>query len=198
MAGETWKVRPDWRGEFVQAYQHTAWKFDRQRADASMEHLLKRLPDFPDPTSIAINMGFNPDGNPAGDQDARRWCTAVAQTHRVHSWDFSLTEGENNVIPHYRFERLFERRKEEKACNAYSGGICYTMTPLLNQLSLYEAAQSFLNPDADPHILAADFYKRFFGQNAMNSSLTCISSKSFRIGAIITHINLSGSAYHSG
>jgi len=29
------------------------------------------------------------------------------------------------------------------------GGICYTMTPLLNQLSLFEAAQSFLNPDAD-------------------------------------------------
>lgn len=155
-----------WRGEFVQSYQHTAWAFDRRRADVSMEYLIIRLPDFPDPTSIAINMGFNPDGNPVGDQDARHWCKAIAQTHPVFSWDFSLTEGENNVIPHYRFDSLFKRRKEEKACNVYSGGICYTMTPLLNQLSLYEAAQSFLNPEADPQALAVSFYEGLFGRQA--------------------------------
>jgi len=40
-----------------------------------------------------------------------------------HLWDFSLTEGENAVYPHYRFARLFARRQEERAAAPYSGGI---------------------------------------------------------------------------
>ena len=153
----------NWQGQFVQASQYTGWKFDRHRAETSMQHLLRRLSDFPAPTSVAINMGFNPDGNPVGEQDASAWCQEIAHTHRVHSWDFSLTEGENNVVPHYRLARLFERRRAERDCGAYSGGICHTMAPLLNQLSLYVASQSFLDPDADPDGLAQDFYETLFG-----------------------------------
>jgi hypothetical protein len=108
-------------------------------------------------------MGFNPDGNPQGDEDALHWVHEIARTHAVQSWDFSLTEGENNVVPHYRFARLFERRRAERRCGGYSGGICFTMTPLLNQLSLYESAQSFLNPNADHEALAREFYERLFG-----------------------------------
>jgi hypothetical protein len=128
-----------------------------------MRHLLRRLPDFPTPTSVAINMGFNPDGDPTGEQDARAWARAIACNHRVYSWDFSLTEGENNIVPHYRLARLFERRRAERECATYSGGICYTMTPLLNQLSLYAAAQSFRDPDVDPDHLAQGFYQSVFG-----------------------------------
>ncbi len=153
-----------WQGEFIAEYQHTAWRFDRDRADRSMAHLLQRLPYFPTGTSVALNMGFDSDGNPGGDRDARPWVAEVARTHPVQTWDFSLTEGENNVVPHYRFERLFGRRREERACGGYRGGICFTMTPLLNQLSLYESAQSFLNPDADPEVLAGDFYEALFGR----------------------------------
>ncbi len=153
----------DWKGEFIQSFQHTAWKFDKYRADSSMQHLLKRLPDFPSPTSVALNMGFNPDGGPVGEQDARAWCREIAKTNQLYSWDFSLTEGENNVVPHYRFERLFEQRRSECECGAYSGGICFTMTPLLNQLSLYMSAQSFIDPEADPDNLAQNFYENLFG-----------------------------------
>ncbi len=152
-----------WQGEFIAEYQHTAWDFDRQRADVSMTHLLKRLPDFPERTSVAINMGFNSDGNPVGEQDARPWIAEIAKTRSVQSWDFSLTEGENNVVPHYRFARLFEQRRKEQACSTYRGGICFTMSPLLNQLSLYMAPQSFLAPEADPDKLAAQFYTDLFG-----------------------------------
>lgn len=151
-----------WQGEFLPEYQHTAWTFDKNRADKSLRHLLKRLPDFPAPTSVAINMGFNPDGNAEGDQDARGWIREISKTNAVHSWDFSLTEGENNVVPHYRFERLFQQRRLERDCSAYSGGICYTMSPKLNQLSLYMAAQSFIDPDANSEKLAGDFYERLF------------------------------------
>jgi hypothetical protein len=152
-----------WQGEFVQSYQHTGWRYDARRAESSMRHLQRRLADFPTPCSVALNMGFDPDGNPSGERDARAWCRELARQWRLHSWDFSLTEGENNIAPHYRFARLFERRRAERDCGAYSGGICYTMTPRLNQLSLYEAAQSFLAPDANPDHLARDFYERLFG-----------------------------------
>lgn len=152
-----------WKGEFVQQYQHTAWSFDKARTERCMNHLLKRLPDFPDPTSIALNLGFNPDGIPDGEQSAIPWANEIAKTHRINSWDFSLTEGENAIIPHFRFERLFEQRKRERAAAPYSGGIAYTMTPLLNQLSLYESAQSFLNPDGDHIEIAEDFCEKLFG-----------------------------------
>jgi hypothetical protein len=170
---------PGWNGEFVQSYQHTAWRFDKARADEAMQHLIKRLPDFPPDTSVAINLGFNPDGNPSGGhsadhptgegagqgagQDARPWAREIARTHRIETWDFSLTEGENNVVPHFRFDRLFAQRREERDAAPYSGGICFTMSPMLNQLSLWMAAQSFINPDADTEALAGDFYERLFG-----------------------------------
>jgi len=154
---------PDSKGEFVPEHQVTAWAFDKGRAERSMNHLLRRLDDFPADTSISINLGFNSDGNPRGEEDARPWAREIAKRRRILTWDFSLTEGENAIYPHYRFDRLFERRQEELAAAPYSGGICFTMTPLLNQLSLYEAAQSLHHPDADHVQLARAFYSSLFG-----------------------------------
>lgn len=153
----------DWKGEFIPEYQSTAWEFDSRRAEAAMKHLLKRLSEFPDRTIVAINMGFNGDGNPAGEQDARHWAREIAKTREIITWDFSLTEGENNIVPHWRFERLFERRRQEREAAPYAGGICFTMTPLLNQLSLYESARSFIEPDADPRAKAEEFFERLYG-----------------------------------
>ncbi|MDF1515143.1 MAG: hypothetical protein P1S60_15140 [Anaerolineae bacterium] len=154
---------PGWRGEFVQSYQHTAWTFDRARMERSMAHLLERLPDFPQPATVAINLGFNPDGIPEGESNAVPWAKEIAKTHAIETWDFSLTEGENAILPHYRFQRLFSQRQRERVSAPYSGGICFTMTPLLNQLSLYESAQSFINPDASPENLAVEFYEMLYG-----------------------------------
>jgi hypothetical protein len=152
-----------WQGEFIKAHQAGAWTFSAERAERSMRHLLARLPDYPDPTSVAVNLGFNPDGNPQGEQDARPWIAEIARTHPVQSWDFSLTEGENNVVPHYRLERLFERRRFERANAPYRGGICFTMSPLLNQLSLYASARSFTEPEAAPDAVAGDFCAAVLG-----------------------------------
>lgn len=160
---------PGWKGEFIQSIQHTAWKFDKKRADEVMAYFLQRLPDFPGDTSVAINLGFNGDGNPdaeGGLRDARPWAREIAKTHRIVTWDFSLTEGENAILPHYRFDRLYAQRKRELDAAPYQGGICFTMTPLLNQLSLYQSAQSFLQPDADHTALSRGFYKRLFGPEA--------------------------------
>jgi hypothetical protein len=38
------------------------------------------------------------------------------------------------------------------------------MTPKLNQMSLYAAAASFLDPDADPREVAAAFFEKLFGR----------------------------------
>jgi hypothetical protein len=157
---------PGWKGEFIQKYQRTAWDFDKRRADEAMQHLLARLPDFPPATAVAINLGFNPDGNPVGEQDARPWAREIAKTNPILTWDFSLTEGENAILPHYRFERLFAQRRREREAAPYAGGICFTMTPLLNQLSLFESARSFQCPDADPGEVALEFFRRVWGPGA--------------------------------
>ncbi len=160
---------PDWDGRFIPEMQHTAWRFDKARAEKAMQYLLKRLPEFPADTSVAINLGFNSDSNPDTDngaQDARPWAREIAKTNRIVTWDFSLTEGENAIMPHYRFDRLFAQRRREREAAPYHGGICFTMTPLLNQLSLFQSAQSFLDPDGDPRSLARGFYTKLFGGGA--------------------------------
>jgi hypothetical protein len=44
------------------------------------------------------------------------YCPNVAdETNAVYTWDFSLTEGESAIVPHWRFERLLQRRREERA-----------------------------------------------------------------------------------
>jgi hypothetical protein len=153
----------NWQGEFLPQYQGTAWRFDPARMKRSMEHLVTNLHRFPNDTSIAINLGFNPDGEPTGDANAVEWACEIARQRPIQTWDFSLTEGENAIVPHYRFARLFEKRRKERSAAPYRGGICFTMTPLLNQLSLFESAQSFLMPEADPDRLARDFYAKLFG-----------------------------------
>lgn len=155
---------PDSHGEFVPKDQATAWTFSKDRADRAMTHLLRRLKDFPADTTVSINLGFNGDANPEGEQDARPWAVEIAKTNPIQTWDFSLTEGENAVYPHYRFSRLFQRRREERDAAPYRGGICFTMTPLLNQLSLYEAARSFTQPEGDPRQIAEEFFVLLFGE----------------------------------
>ena len=96
--------------------------------------------------------------------DARPWVREIAKQHAVTTWDYSLSEGELVLYPHWRLPRLAARRREERAAAPYAGGTNYTMSPKLNLLTLYAAGGLFQDPAADPDGLSRAFCAAVFGQ----------------------------------
>jgi len=140
------------------------WNGKADRAKAAMTYLLKRLPAFPEDTIVAINLGFDSDGDAVRGGDARGYARAIAEIRRIVTWDYSLSEGELINYPHWRLPRISARRREERSAAPYIGGMSYTMTPKLNQLTMYAAAQMFMDPDADPDLVSRDFCAKVFGE----------------------------------
>jgi hypothetical protein len=162
-----------WQGEWNKLIDPTnntpevpchIWNGQPERAKKAMNYLLKRLPDFPSNMMVAINLGFDSDGDATLGGDARPYIREVAKTHAVTTWDYSLAEGELICYPHWRLPRMAARRREERATAPYTGGMSYTMSPKLNVLSLYAAGQFFLNPNADPDIVSRNFCEQVFGE----------------------------------
>ncbi|MHB1461024.1 MAG: hypothetical protein ACYC1M_07085 [Armatimonadota bacterium] len=139
------------------------WNGDPERAERAMSYLLRRLPEFPQETMVAINLGFSPDCDMSMGGDARGYARAIAAIRPIVTWDYSLCEGELINYPHWRLPRMAARRREERSAAPYSGGMCYTMTPKLNLLSLYAGGQLLINPDADPDQLSRQFCADVFG-----------------------------------
>jgi len=139
------------------------WTGNENRATRAMEYFLARLPAFPPGTFTSINLGFSPDGLPTYGGDARPYARRAAQTRPVLTWDYSVTEGEGTVIPHCRVRRILARRREELAAGCYSGGICYTMAPKLNSLSLFCCAEAYWNPALEAESILADYGRFVFG-----------------------------------
>ena len=75
-----------------------------------------------------------------------------------------MTEGEGTVSPRCRVRRIFERRREEQALGCYSGGICYTMAPKLQVLSLFCCAEAWWDPSREPDSVLTDFGRLVFGR----------------------------------
>jgi len=140
------------------------WQGKPERAQRSMEYFLSKLPEFPPGTLVSINMGFSPDGHPTHGGDGKPYARRAARTNPVLTWDYSVTEGEGTVMPHCRVRRILERRREELALGCYSGGICYTMTPRLNCLSLFACAEAWWNPGLEPEGVLADYGRLVFGE----------------------------------
>ena len=139
------------------------WNGKPPRAEAAMEYLIKRLPEFPKDTMVAINLGFSPDGDATYGGDARPYAREIAKIRPITTWDYSAAEGELINYPHWRLPRMASRRREERACG-YSGGTSYTMTPKLNLMSLYAAGRFFADPDADPDVVSREFCAKVFGK----------------------------------
>ena len=141
------------------------WTGKRPRAEQSMRYLISKLPAFPPDTFTSINQGFNPDciPNDANGGDGRPFAKEVAKTNAVLTWDYSVTEGESTVTPRCRVRRMFDQRRKELALGCYSGGICYTMTPKLNCLSIFCCAEAYWNPALQPDAVLADYGRLVFG-----------------------------------
>jgi hypothetical protein len=141
------------------------WTGTPQRAAESMKYFLSKLPEFPSGTMTHINMGFSPDCLPTSHGgDGKPYAKAAARTNPVLTWDYSVTEGEGTVLPHCRVRRIFQRRNEELAVGCYSGGICYTMAPRLNCLSLFCSAEAYWNPALKPEAVLDDYVRLIFGE----------------------------------
>jgi hypothetical protein len=161
---------PGWDGSWkmlLDASERTGkchiWNGGPERARVAMDYLIKRLPAFPEDMMVAINLGFDPDGNCTMVGDARAYARAIGELRPITTWDYSAAEGELICYPHWRLPRLLARRREERAAAPYIGGMCYTMSPKLNLLTLYAGGQSFLNADADPDRVSREFCTQVFG-----------------------------------
>ena len=174
--GSDMRLTPDWDGTWSMLIDPSAndpgipchiWNGTGERAVTSMKDLVRALPKFPSDTVFSVNSGFNPDAKPIGDFDGRPWAKEISQTHRVHSWDYAASEGELICYPHYRAEKYKRQRNIEMQAAPYSGAICYTMSPKLNQLMLYTAAHIMMDPDADTAVITADFTEQVFGDRAI-------------------------------
>ena len=170
--GEDLRKTPDWDGTFAMLIDPAVntpetpchiWNGPPHRVKIAMQDMLRALPKFPADTMFSLNSGFNPDCEPEGEYDARPWTKEIAKTHRVTSWDYAASEGELICYPHYRVEKYQRKRKMEQATAPYHGSICYTMSPKLNLLTLYTAAQLMIDPDRDAKELAGEFTQKVFG-----------------------------------
>ncbi len=164
---------PNWDGNFKTiaeykplppgAFAHI-WNGTPARAEAAMRCLLRRLPEFPADCLVAINLGFSPDADATMGGDARCWAREVAKLRPITTWDYSLSEGELIVYPHWRLPRMSARRREERSAAPYAGGMNYTMSPKLNLLTFYAAGRMFAEPDADPDQVSREFCAQVFGE----------------------------------
>ena len=139
------------------------WTGKPDRAEKAMKYFLAKLPEFPPGTFTSINLGFSPDCDNSHGGDARPYAKEAAKTHTVLTWDYSVTEGESTVSPRCRVRRIFQRRREELALGCYSGGICYTMAPRLNCLSIFACAEAYWNPTLEPDAVLAEYGRLVFG-----------------------------------
>lgn len=170
--GEDMRHTPNWDGTFAMLVDPNAnnpeipchiWNGSEERAKTAMCDLIDRLSLFPADTLFSLNSGFNPDCEPIDGYDARPWVKEIAKTHRVTSWDYSASEGELICYPHYRLDKYKRKRLMEIETAPYYGAICYTMSPKLNQLMLYSAAQLMIDPTRDTTEIAEEFTELVFG-----------------------------------
>lgn len=170
--GDDMRHTPGWDGSFAMLVDPNVnnpeipchiWNGSEDRVKISMQDLIDRLPLFPADTLFSLNSGFNPDCEPIGGYDARPWVKKIAKTHKVTSWDYAASEGELICYPHYRLEKYKRKRLMETETAPYCGAICYTMSPKLNQLMLYSAAQLMIDPQRDAVELAEEFSEKVFG-----------------------------------
>lgn len=163
---------PGWDGTFGMLQEASReiseeswqWRGTPARAREAVAYLLRRLPDFPQDTLVAINLGFSPDGHTTHGGDARPGAREIAKLRQITTWDYSLSEGELVCYPHWRLPRMAARRREEQSAAPYVGGMSYTMTPKLNLLTTYAAGRFFVNPAADPDLVSWDFCNQVFGE----------------------------------
>lgn len=140
-----------------------AWEGGPGRAREAFDYLLERLPSFPEETYVGICMGLNPDA--LGEENGgsgEPYVREVSQLRPVTTWDYAASEGESTVIPRFRVARVLDRRQRESRL-PYVGGINYTMSPMLNQVQAFAAAECYWSPERTVEGLVSEYCRLAFG-----------------------------------
>lgn len=145
------------------------WNGSKERAAQCMQDTLTYLPRFPKDTLFSINVGFNPLSERQEGYDGSILAREVAKTHKIATWDYFASEGEEICYPHWRVPRFKRKRMLDMDSAPYSGAICYTMTPTMSQLMLYCGAQLMIDPDGDVDQIAGDFSEQVFGDRKIGT-----------------------------
>ena len=138
------------------------WNGGPKRARQAMNDFIRRLSEFPEDATVAINLGFSPDADATVGGDAREYIRQITKQRPVNSWDYSVAEGELVAYPHWRLPRILSRRQEEHTLQ-YDGCMTYTMSPMLSQLSMFAAGQAGMDPALSPDVISREFCRRVFG-----------------------------------
>jgi hypothetical protein len=145
-----------------------AWQGGPDRAREAFDYFEKRLGDFPSQTFVGICMGLNSDAlGSEGGGDATPYVREVAATRPVATWDYAASEGEGTVLPRFRVARILDRRQRE-AQLPYVGGINYTMTPALNQVQAFAAAECYWDPERTVEGILRDYSRLAFGEASID------------------------------
>jgi hypothetical protein len=140
---------------------------DSARIDRGFQYLISRSAAFPPDTTFGINVNeFT--SEPAirkggyGGGSATKYILALSPGHLVHTWSYSVTEGEGWINHHYRVPEIIKQRDVE-ARYPIAGGICYTMTPALNFLNQFACAEAFWDPTISTAAVMQRYTEGTFG-----------------------------------
>jgi hypothetical protein len=128
-----------------------------EKARRDFEYVQKRLHEYPAGTMFAVERSLGAGGS------SREYVERLRKSISVVTWEYYLSESEGGVAPIYRVPQILASRREE-ARWGYAGGLNYTMTPRLNFLQPFAAAEALWNPDLSVDEILARYDDCIFGQ----------------------------------
>jgi hypothetical protein len=147
----------------------TQFRSDTKRVDRGYEYLVSKVDAFPPDSIFSSNVNdvtsFPPVAQaPLLGGSAIPYIEKIAAKRPVHTWAYTVTEGEGLINHHYKVPGILRARDLESRY-PLSGGLCYTMTPSLNVLNQFACAEGFWNPAITQAEVMKSYTEGVFGKS---------------------------------
>jgi hypothetical protein len=146
----------------------TLFRSDTKRVDRGYEYLVSKFEAFPADSMFSSNVNDVTSNPPVARApllggSAIPYIEKIAAKRPVHTWSYTVTEGEGLINHHYKVPGILRARDIESRY-PLSGGLCYTMTPSLNILNQFACAEGFWNPAATEAEVMKSYTEGVFGR----------------------------------